>query len=397
METQALLFSPEHLPPRVRYERLFSHLVLLPESAVRRMSAFLRDTPHEDLQVLRRTLRDELFREGVVRGRILTLDSCPIVSAARENNLKTSVGHNRFDKTSPPSADPEAGLGVMLHYPPYGGPRARNRSGASGATEIRRTANPFRGRSAVRRTEFDAEDLLDFIVHTMKATPVIPRNSPYGESEPSAPFAVRRTIAYPIQGREVHCPADLPMVHKGKMTVKATGITYRQYACPLHWRKKTAFAVRRIPAHPPYGGRSTSSSPYGERLSAVRRMLLRLTPTVRSRIRRTAKSFKAIYHRRPNVERVFSRLLAIAAQEPTVRGLAAVRNPPTGGSRLRTSPFCWSRWPLTARATRTSSDMFGPSCPTSSSSRGTQSDSLKNQFCEALGMVDGWWSMASGS
>ncbi|MBM3748794.1 MAG: hypothetical protein FJW34_23720 [Acidobacteria bacterium] len=56
-----------------------------------------------------------------MRGRILTLDSCPIVSAARENNLKTSVGHNRFDKTSPPSADPEAGLGVMLHYPPYGG------------------------------------------------------------------------------------------------------------------------------------------------------------------------------------------------------------------------------------------------------------------------------------
>ena len=49
-------------------------------------------------------------------GKSIAIDSCPIVVSLKENNLKTSVA-DRFDKTSRPAGDPDARLGVMIHYP----------------------------------------------------------------------------------------------------------------------------------------------------------------------------------------------------------------------------------------------------------------------------------------
>lgn len=49
----------------------------------------------------------------------IAIDSCPIVVPLKENNLKTSM-EDRFDKTRKPAGDPDARLGVMIHYPtPY--------------------------------------------------------------------------------------------------------------------------------------------------------------------------------------------------------------------------------------------------------------------------------------
>jgi hypothetical protein len=54
--------------------------------------------------------------------------------------------------------------------------------------------------------------------------------------------------------------------------------------------------------------------------------LLRTSPNIRSQIPYGAESFKHLYRDRTAVERVFSRLLAIAMQDLPTRGLDSARN-----------------------------------------------------------------------
>jgi len=53
---------------------------------------------------------------------------------------------------------------------------------------------------------------------------------------------------------------------------------------------------------------------------------LRLTPSLRSQIPCGSESFRQLYRERSAVERVFSRLLTVALQELTTRGLTSARN-----------------------------------------------------------------------
>ena len=66
-----------------------------------RFSHFLRTTPNEQLQVIRLLLVHQLLMEGVITGKSVALDSCPIKANVKENNLKTSV-KDRFDKIRTP-------------------------------------------------------------------------------------------------------------------------------------------------------------------------------------------------------------------------------------------------------------------------------------------------------
>ncbi len=161
---QISLFKPESLPPRILYEKLFENLPAFswdekeggrpPTSrdfilkaliykalrrihsltdivfelknnpsvlavcagdalsripSVERISSFLRNTPNQKLATIRDTLVDILIQEGVITGKIVVLDSCPIPANVKENNLKTSV-KDRFDKDRRPKGDPEATL-----------------------------------------------------------------------------------------------------------------------------------------------------------------------------------------------------------------------------------------------------------------------------------------------
>ncbi|MHA1381240.1 MAG: transposase [Candidatus Helarchaeota archaeon] len=83
--------------------------------SVERFSHFLRSTPNEHLQVIRLFLVHQLVEEKVILGESLSMDSCAIEANVRENNLKTSF-QTRFDKNHRPSGDPEARLGVKIHY-----------------------------------------------------------------------------------------------------------------------------------------------------------------------------------------------------------------------------------------------------------------------------------------
>lgn len=393
MRPHPFLFPTETLPPRVRYEKLFSYLPLLQESnpkrgrppvspnvvlkaliykslrrlatlcdivfelqnnpsmcaavglsplghvpSVERFSTFLRDKPNPALQEIRRALLANLISQRVITGKSLTLDSCPIVVALKENNLKTGLRRNRFDKTRPPRGDKDARLGVLCHFPSAGGKEIqyfwgyRNHVISDAATELPleemthpanvsdlTPAKTLLGwahatfgqavEAVAGDAQYDSEEILEFIVSQLKASPVIPHN-PRNE----------QTIGHQIKGGKVYCAAELPMVHRGKMTVKSTGITYRQYGCPLHWRKKIAQQYLFCPAqHPKYVEQKGCN------------VLIRLTPTVRTQIHYDSRQFKDLYKQRPNIERIFSRLLAIAAQEPTVRGLNAIRNHMTIG------------------------------------------------------------------
>jgi len=103
------------------------------------------------------------------------------------------------------------------------------------------------------------------------------------------------------------------MYRKGKMTIK--GITYCQYSCPLHWSKEFIGKYLFCPAgHPKYFKQKGCN------------VLLRLTPSIREKINYGTYEFKLTYNKRTSVERVFSRLLSITMQKPTVKGLQAVSN-----------------------------------------------------------------------
>jgi hypothetical protein len=388
MNSQPLLFSGDQLPPQVRYEELFSNLPGMPgrgtgkgrppvcrtallrglvykalrrlptlsdlvfefqnnpsvtiavglspfrqPPSVERFSSMLRDTPNECFQQVRGELLGQLREEGVVSGRHLSLDSCPIVSRVKENNLKTAMRRNRLDKHTPPQADADAGLGVICQYPAPGKKEVnyfwgyRNHVLTDAATElpiceVTHPANtselpPARvflrwARDNLREgvqvvsadAAYDVEDILAFILDELKATPVVPRNA-----------RRRQEDAFTVQADQVICPGGLPMVNRGKMTVRRVGITYRQYGCPLHWTRRMAQQYLICPVqHPNFSKQKGCYT------------TIRLSPTARTRINYGSQEFSLQYARRTNVERVFSRLLAIAAQEPTVRGLNATRN-----------------------------------------------------------------------
>ena len=381
----ASLFKAEDLPPRIRYEKLFENLPALPElpkatgrpafsrdailraliyknlrglpsltdlvfelennpimaevlgffpgrpgPSKERFSQFLRTMSHVDLQAVRLALVRCLIQEGVIIGKHLALDSCSIKANVKENNLKASA-QNRFDKTRRLPGDPDARLGVIVLFPQafqtkiawFWGYRNHilndvtselplhektlpaNHDEKKQAVPLLREAQeslPLSAECVIGDANYDTEEILSYIFFEMKAEPVIPRNTRY---VPPTSFTVKRGI--------VTCPGLLEMHRRGKMTCK--GRTYIQYACPLHWGRRYRGQYLLCPAgHPKFIKQKGCN------------YLVRLTPTVRDKIAYGTKRFKDIYNQRTSVERIFSRLLAISMQRPTVIGLAATQN-----------------------------------------------------------------------
>lgn len=99
------------------------------------------------------------------------------------------------------------------------------------------------------------------------------------------------------------------------MTPRRTGITYQQFSCPLHYDRTMQQRFLLCPiSHPKFFQQKGCN------------YLLRLTPSVRSQIPYGSESFRQLYRERTAVERVFSRLLTVAMQDLTTRGLTSARN-----------------------------------------------------------------------
>jgi len=309
----ALGFDPYQLPP-----------------SLERFSAFLSDSRHNSLQHIRIELTRTLINLGVIKGKHVGFDSCPIVSWVRENNLKTSLRHNRYNKTTPPKGDPDARLGVRIHYPNPGHTQVdyfwgyRNHTLADLESELplweitqpnsvaettlaipllNETTDTFdlQFESVTGDAEYDVEEILKHIIHTLKARPFIPYN----------PRNAQDKDGFVRKGQQVICPAKLPMYRHGRMTVKGT--TYIQYRCPFFDGPKPNLLFCPV-AHPKFTQQKGCN------------YLWRITANIRDHIPYGTEEFKQHYHRRTAIERIFSRLLAITVQEPSVRGLSSVRN-----------------------------------------------------------------------
>jgi hypothetical protein len=380
------IFRPEQLPHPVRYDMLFEHLPPLAEKrsytgrppfainailkaliykalsqllslselafglrnnpslsqtlgfnpyrsapSVERFSRFLRHTDNQMLQAVRRQLIDALIREDIIQGNRLALDSCPIPVQVKQNNLKTSVKY-RFDKTVRLPIDPEARLGIMVHFPkPFKKKIVyfwgyRNHVISDTTTELplwEITCPADIGETKVAidllkaikdelklspeivagDAGYDAEKVLKSVVDDLQAIPIIPRNPRRSKSD-----------SYTLKRGKIYCAADLSMYRKGKMRPKKTGILYCQYCCPLHYGKKQSQYLVCPALHESFfKGRGCN-------------VLIRLEPSVREQIPYGTKYFKEAYNERTAVERTFARLLAIAMQKPSVFGLQAISN-----------------------------------------------------------------------
>lgn len=298
--------------------------------SIERFSTFLRDTDNNALQTIRVTMLKELIKEEVISGRVIALDSCSVVAPLRENNLKTRVGHLRFDKTKPPSGDPETGIGIRVHFTGdskqkvtyFWGYRNHTVSDAESELTLWEETHPANV-SEVRRavpmlqevkqwklptafvtadSEYDVEDILSFVVEELQAQPIIAHN-PRNE----------KNTSYRIDGSQVYCAANLPMAHRGTCT--SSGRTYRQYGCALHWLKKYQRQYLLCPiGHPKHLQQKGCN------------VLIRLSPSLRTQIPYGSQLFREIYNKRTAIERSYARLLTLTMQHPTVRGLMANKN-----------------------------------------------------------------------
>ena len=382
---QRWLIPPESLPPSVRYEKLFENLPTIASKVsgkgrppvsreallkgliyrnlrgIRKLvelefellnnpsmaeplglnplkkppsdecfSNFIRSNPNGYFQITRDALVQELINEGVISGRGVGLDSCPIEAFVKENNLKTSI-KDRYEKHHLTSGDKDARLGVSIHFPSpfkrkvhyfwgYRNHVINDLDSELPIVEITLQANKDEKKVALPMlhrlhqafslpvevvagdANYDVENILQYIIEDMKAEAMIPRNP---RNTQNTPYTIKRDVIY--------CEADLPMHRKGKMKTK--GITYLQYNCPLHWSKEFKGQYLLCPAgHPKFLKQKGCN------------VLIRMSPSIREKINYGTQSFKENYNKRTSVERVFSRLLAISMQNPTVKRLRAVRN-----------------------------------------------------------------------
>lgn len=299
--------------------------------SIERFSEFLRATPHGVLQNVRIQLVRNLLEEGVITAKHLVIDSCAILANVRQNNLKSSVS-KRFDKYQKPKGDPDAGLGIYVHFPQpfkkelryFWGYRNHIASDAHQELplwEITHPANISEVHQAIpmlQKTQqtfslrietvggdaiYDAENILRFIIEELKAQAIIPHN----------PRAEQRT-SYTVKGDDVYCLAELPMYRKGKMRHKKIGVTYLQYSCPIHFGKQRYSYLLCPAAHPKFITQKGCN------------VLIRLNPSIRQSIDYGSEAFKELHKKRTSVERIFSRLLSIAMQDPPVIGINAIGN-----------------------------------------------------------------------
>lgn len=305
--------------------------------SIERFSEFLHETPHPLLENIRILLVQQALDEKIISGKHLVMDSCPIVVRVRENNFKTSVSKNRFDKTQRPKGDPDARLGILIHFPQpsrteiryFWGYRNHILTDAEEELplwEITHPADVSEVHPAIpmlQKTKetfsllieivsgdayYDSEKILSFIIEDLKAQAIIPHNP-----------RTEQGSTYIRKGDDLYCQADLPLRRKGKMTGKRTGITYLQYCCPIHFGKERQNYLLCPASHPKFINQKGCN------------VLIRLTPSIRERIDYGSEIFKELHKKRSSVERVFSRLLSIAMQEPPVIGIDAIRNYCTTG------------------------------------------------------------------
>ncbi|HYA13413.1 MAG TPA: transposase [Syntrophales bacterium] len=301
--------------------------------SVERLSSFLRDTPNDTLQSIREDLVRKLIAAGEISGKFVSTDSCPIAANVKENNLKTVV-KERFDKTKITKGDPDARLGVFVTFPSesqkkisffwgYKNHVVTDAVSELPISEITRPANihdsnliipqltylkntfPLSMEAVIADSAFDSAPIIEFIVKELDAKPVIARN-PRGNQNTNLKISFKGA---PI------CIAGFEMLSRGVFYDKSQNRTRHKFICPITGSKKFAREVPICPWWHPKFLNGSGCITY-----------LRVDENIRQSIDYGSETFKKLYKLRVSSERIFSRLLSLCMQTPSVTGLNAVRN-----------------------------------------------------------------------
>lgn len=297
---------------------------------VENFSAFLGDTENSIFQEVRDSLVSKLMEIKEIKRTHLTFDSSNIPVKVKENNLKTSI-KNRFDKIKRPKGDPESRLSIMVHFPKpfqkefkcFWGYRNFVLSDALSELPIleeTRAANVVDSKVIIPQLELakarfnlnicaviadaglDSAKVLSFIINDLKAKPYIARN-------------LRREKDHKVSstGNRI-CLAGFEMLYWGKY--KEGNRTRVKFVCPIIHSKKFKKEHHFCPWMHPQFVKGTGCFAYTQVVSEdIRKQIAYGTP-----------KFKKVYNLRSGCERIFSRLLDLCMQNPSVRGLQAVSN-----------------------------------------------------------------------
>lgn len=306
---------------------------LKPIPPVERFSSFMRDTPNQKIQSIRLQLVSELIAASVITGKYMAIDSCNILANVRENNLKTSA-QNRFDKSKPPKGDQDARLGMMVRFPkpfekkvqPFWGYRNHAITDTLSELPIHEATKPANfvdhvmfiplfkehlklvgllPEAVAGDAIYDCEDILRFIIDELHAQPVIPKN-------PRNTGKYRNLGKLSPSGTPI-CIAGFEMKHWGKFH---DGNRLRlKFVCPITHSKSFAKKIPICPWNHPKFLTGTGCYVY-----------LQANTGIRNTINYSSETFRKIYNERSSSERLFSRLLTLSMQNPSVRGLNATAN-----------------------------------------------------------------------
>jgi len=302
-----------------------------PNALKERFSSFLKDTPNNLLQSLKNSLVFALMKRKQITGKILSIDSCNILANVKENNLKTPC-KDRFDKSKTPKGDPDARLGALVNFSDSSKKKLRYFWGYRNmvisdalselpVVELTKPANVaeqslfipsftlarntfhFPVKEVVGDAIFDAEYILQFIMNDLKALPRIARNPRWHTYSDTKPSSAGGLI----------CIAGFDMIYWGKF--KDRGKIRKKFVCPITHSKKFASKTPLCPWNHPKFISGKGCTAY-----------LRGDYEIRKDIDYDSKAFKKSYNKRTSSERIFSRLLTLCMQNPSVIGLNATAN-----------------------------------------------------------------------
>lgn len=299
-----------------------------------RFSSFVKDTPNQFFQSIRKNLVKELFLLKEISGKYISIDSCPVISPVKQNNLKTTVS-NRFNKNLPPKGDPESGLGIYVTFAKekkiqyfwgYKNHILNDALSELPIMEITKLANvqdsqllipqfqslkehlQLQIEAVIADSAFDSYSIIEFIAKELKAKPIIARN-PRGERNPEFKLSPKNT---PI------CIAGFEMTNWGKYHYKKRNCIRQKFVCPIKASKKLSEKVGFCPwNHPNF---------FKNRFGCVVNLRIDVDTSIRNSIDYNSKTFKKLYALRTSSERIFSRFLTFCMQHPSVKGFNATSN-----------------------------------------------------------------------
>ncbi len=296
---------------------------------------FLKKTNHSVIENLLLRANQTLIDKDVLSLTITAVDSKPIKALTRHNNPKNP--HRELkNKNKKIKRNPKATLGYYS-YVPMTDPQTRKKQfvffwgyrshavidAKSGLAivegtypnnmtdekiahklykKLKRLYKPHKGMIVIADKAYDVRDFYTFLVHQIKAEPIIPIN----------PRNTQPDLKYSQNGHRI-CPAGLEMIPSG--IFKEGNRLRLKERCPLKAAKQIATQYPNgCPCHhPKFNGYGCTA--YQD-----------LTDDARSRVQRHTPRFNKLYAKRIAVEQTFSRLQELLIEEARHYSLTAIRN-----------------------------------------------------------------------